>query len=267
MATENIVTGKFYRILKNASSKTWDRISFWTHADDVSLSNGTTLSSDLNTKQTKINATQTDFAQVENSSTSAHAYTKGQMLIYNNQLYRVKAAIAVGNTLSTSTNIEVASVSTLSSMLTANNGNQFYFDVKNGQYGFYPTASKTSSQFVPFGGTSLPARYYGGFQWGQATAYATGTYTLNTDFSYTPFLLGVILLETSSASTLSVTLSSTGSVPSWNQRLVGFKNGVASSLIERNTASSTYDVSNYDVVLLSTANNNYVAFTTTMKLT
>lgn len=154
MATENIVTGKFYRILKNASSKTWDRISFWTHADDVSLSNGTTLSSDLNTKQTKINATQTDFAQVENSSTSAHAYTKGQMLIYNNQLYRVKAAIAVGNTLSTSTNIEVASVSTLSSMLTANNGNQFYFDVKNGQYGFYPTASKTSSQFVPFGGTA-----------------------------------------------------------------------------------------------------------------
>lgn len=154
MATENIVTGKFYRILKNASSKTWDRISFWTHADDVSLSNGTTLSSDLSTKQTKINATQTDFAQVESSSTSAHAYTKGQMLIYNNQLYRVKAAIAVGNTLSTSTNIEVASVSTLSSMLTANNGNQFYFDVKNGQYGFYPTASKTSSQFVPFGGTS-----------------------------------------------------------------------------------------------------------------
>ena len=152
MSTENIVTGKFYRILKDKTNHIWDRISYWTHADDVELSNGTSLSTDLTAKQTKIDATQSDFAQVETSPTT-HAYVKGQMLLYNNQLYRVKAAIASGATLTVGTNIEVVSVSTLSSMLTATNGNQFYFDVKDGTPGFYPSASKTASQFVPFGGT------------------------------------------------------------------------------------------------------------------
>lgn len=154
MSTENKVTGQFYRILKDSTNKIWDRISYWTHSDDVELANGTTLTTDLTNKETKISKTQTDFAQVE-TSPSTHAYTKGQMLIYNNQLYRVKAAIAIGNTLTIGTNIEAVSVSTLSTMLTATDGKGFYFDVKDGQYGFYPTASKTSSQFVPFGGTKI----------------------------------------------------------------------------------------------------------------
>ena len=153
MSTENIVKGKYYRILKDKTNKIWDRISYWTHADDVELSSGATLSSDLTAKQTKITATQSDFGQVETSPTT-HAYTKGQMLIYNNQLYRVKAAIAVGATLTVGTNIEAISVSTLSSMLTAANGNQFYFDYKDSKPGFYPSASKTASEFVPFGGTT-----------------------------------------------------------------------------------------------------------------
>lgn len=153
MATENIVTGKFYRILKDKTNDIWDRISFWTHADDVELSNGTSLSTDLTTKNTKITAAQNDFATVESSSVSAHAYVKGNMLVYNNQLYRAKTAIAVGATLTVGTNIEAVSVGTLSNMLTASNGNQFYFDVKDSKPGFYPNASKTASQFVPFGGT------------------------------------------------------------------------------------------------------------------
>ena len=161
MSTENIVKNKYYRILKDKTNSIWDRISFWTHADDVELTGGTTLSSDLTAKQTKIDATQSDFAQVE-TSPSTHAYTKGQMLIYNNQLYRVKAAIAVGNTLTVGTNIEVVSVSTLSSMLTATSGNQFYFDYKDNKPGFYPTASKTASQFVPFGGTTPEFISFGG---------------------------------------------------------------------------------------------------------
>lgn len=152
MSTENIVKNRYYRILKDKTNAIWDRISFWTHADDVELTGGATLSSDLTAKQTKIDATQSDFAQVETSPTT-HAYIRGQMLIYNNQLYRVKANIAVGATLTVETNIEAVSVSTLSSMLTATNGNGFYFDVKDGTPGFYPTASKTASEFVPFGGT------------------------------------------------------------------------------------------------------------------
>lgn len=154
MSTENIVKNKYYRILKDKTNAIWDRISFWTHADDVELTNGTTLSYDLSDKDAKITGTQSDFAQVETSPTT-HAYVKGQMLIYNNQTYRVIAAIAVGNTLTVGTNIEPISVSTLSSMLTASDGKQFYLDVKDGSYGFYPSASKTPSEFVPFGGTEL----------------------------------------------------------------------------------------------------------------
>ena len=151
MVTENIVHKK-YRILKDEISDIWDRISFWRAAEDVELSNGTDLETDLATKQTKINANMTNLAQVESSSTSAHAYTKGQLLVYNNQLYRVIAAIAVGNTLTVGTNIQVVSISILSSMLVATNGNQFYFDYKDGKPGFYPNASKTASQFVQIGG-------------------------------------------------------------------------------------------------------------------
>ena len=148
MVTENIVHKK-YRILKDEISDIWDRISFWRAASDIELSSGTDLETDLTNKQTKINANQTNLAQIETSSTSAHAYTKGQLLIYNNQLYRVIAAIAVGNTLTVGTNIQVVSISNLSSMLTATTGAQFYFDYKDGSPGFYPNASKTASEFVP----------------------------------------------------------------------------------------------------------------------
>ena len=148
MVTENIVHRK-YRILIDDISDIWDRISFWRSASDIELSSGTDLETDLTNKQTKITANQTNLAQIENSSTSAHAYTKGQLLVYNNQLYKVIAAIAVGNTLTVGTNIQTMSISNLSSMLTASTGIQFYFDYKDGKPGFYPNANKTASEFVP----------------------------------------------------------------------------------------------------------------------
>ena len=43
MATENIVTGKKYRILKDATNKIWDVISFWTKASDVYNNNNQNL--------------------------------------------------------------------------------------------------------------------------------------------------------------------------------------------------------------------------------
>ena len=148
MVTENIVHKK-YRILKDEISDIWDRISFWRAGTDVYLSNGTGLETDLTNKQTKIDKNFTNLAQVETSNKSAHAYTKGQLLVYNNKLYRVIAAISVNNTLTVGTNIQAITISNLSSMLTATNGNQFYFDYKDGKPGFYPNASKTASQFVP----------------------------------------------------------------------------------------------------------------------
>lgn len=47
-----------------------------------------------------------DFALVEASTTSAHAYSVGDLLVLNNYLYRVTADISIGNTLTVGTNIE-----------------------------------------------------------------------------------------------------------------------------------------------------------------
>lgn len=145
--TENIVHKK-YRVLVDEINDIWDRISWWRSAEDISLTNGVDLETDLADKQTRIDSNQSNLAQIESSSTSTHAYIKGQLLVYNNQLYRVIAAIAVGNTLTVGTNIQAISISTLSSMLTATNGNQFYFDYKDGNPGFYPNANKTASEFI-----------------------------------------------------------------------------------------------------------------------
>lgn len=162
MSTENIVKNQYYRILKNATQHIWNRISYWTHADDVELENGTILSSDLAAKDEKISDLLTDFAPVERSATASQAYMKGQCLIYDNQFYRAIAAIARGNALVVGTNIQVMSASEISTMLTANNGSEFYFDVKDGKYGFYPNASKTSSEFIQFGSTEVYYYYYPG---------------------------------------------------------------------------------------------------------
>ena len=47
-----------------------------------------------------------DFAMVEESATSAHAYNVGNLLVLNNYLYRVTEDISIGNTLAVDTNIE-----------------------------------------------------------------------------------------------------------------------------------------------------------------
>lgn len=146
MVTENIVHKK-YRILIDDISDIWDRISFWRAAEDIELADGNDLETDLTDKQTKITANQRNLAQVE-STTVAHVYVKGQLLIYRNQLYRVLLPLAIGDTLVVGTNIEAVSVSTLSSMLTASDGSQFYFDYLDGKPGFYPNANKTASEFI-----------------------------------------------------------------------------------------------------------------------
>ena len=145
--TENIVHRK-YKILVDALNDIWDRVSFWHAGEDIELSNGTNLETDLANKNAKLNSICTNFAPIETSpATSQHA--RGEMLIYNNSLYRVKAAIATGDTLTVGENIEARTVSTVSEHLVATNGVQFYFDVKDGKYGFYPNASKTASEFIP----------------------------------------------------------------------------------------------------------------------
>lgn len=52
MASEVIETGHKYRILKDVANNIWNRISFWTSAADVELSNGKNLETYLNMLET-----------------------------------------------------------------------------------------------------------------------------------------------------------------------------------------------------------------------
>ena len=95
-------------------------------------------------------------ATVETGSTASQAYTKGAYLFFNNRLCKASTAIASGATLAVGTNLTQTSLGAeLTSHLRSSDGKEFYFDVKDGSYGYYPSASKTASEFVPFGGTSV----------------------------------------------------------------------------------------------------------------
>ena len=94
-------------------------------------------------------------ATVETGSTASQAYTKGSYLFFNNRLCKAASAIASGATLTIGGNLTQTSLGAeITSHLRSSDGKEFYFDVKDGTYGYYPSASKTASEFVPFGGTS-----------------------------------------------------------------------------------------------------------------
>ena len=93
-------------------------------------------------------------ATVETGSTASQAYTKGSYLFFNNRLCKATSAIASGATLAVGTNLSQTSIGQeLTSHLRSSDGKEFYFDLKDGKYGYYPSASKVASEFVPFGGT------------------------------------------------------------------------------------------------------------------
>lgn len=95
-------------------------------------------------------------ATVETGSTASQAYTKGSYLFFNNRLCKAASAIASGATLTIGGNLTQTSLGAeITSHLRSSDGKEFYFDVKNGKYGYYPSASKTASEFVPFGGSPV----------------------------------------------------------------------------------------------------------------
>ena len=94
-------------------------------------------------------------ATVETGTTASQSYTKGSYIFFNNRLCKTTTAITSGATLSIGTNLSQTSLGAeLTSHLRSSDGKEFYFDVKDGDYGYYPSASKVASEFVPFGGTS-----------------------------------------------------------------------------------------------------------------
>jgi hypothetical protein len=109
-------------------------------------------------------------ATVETGSTASQAYTKGALLFFNNRLCKATKAISSGATLAVGTNLSQTSLGAeLTSHLRSSDGKEFYFDVKDGTYGYYPSASKVSSEFVPFGGTPIFLAVSGYFNAGSFT--------------------------------------------------------------------------------------------------
>ena len=147
--TENIVHKK-YRILTDAINDIYDRISMWRKSEDIELTDGSDLDTKLSGMNTLISSNISNLATVESTTTASQPYIKGNMLVLNDQLYKVIAAIAQGASIVTSgaaANVEAISVGTLSNMLAANDGSFFYFDHVGGKYGFYTDSAKTN--FIP----------------------------------------------------------------------------------------------------------------------
>lgn len=101
---------KIYRILTNATSKAWDKIAFWTTAKSVDASDGKNL-------QTKIGAINGITSDINGEATDVAASIK--------------------------------CVNQLNKNLIAN-GKNFYFDYKNGKYGYNTSSSRGADTFVPF---------------------------------------------------------------------------------------------------------------------
>lgn len=121
--------------------------------------------------------------QIEFGTTASQAYAKGAYVVFNNRLCKASTAIASGDTLAIGTNLVQCSIgSELNSHLQAPNGSEFYFDYKDNKPGFYPSASKVASEFVPFGGsvqldTLSPVGHFAGGN----SASITATHQATTD--------------------------------------------------------------------------------------
>ena len=110
----------------------------------------------------KLLVTPHSMANIEDSDTASQIYTVGNMLVFNNRLCKVTAAIAQGDTLEVGTNIAYKGINDIGQQLCASDGKEFYFDVKDGEYGYYPSASKVLAEFVPFGGTGAAIKIVSG---------------------------------------------------------------------------------------------------------
>ena len=93
-------------------------------------------------------------AGVEASDTAANAYTIGQYLIYNGILYRAIQAISVGNSLVEGVNIISCKIADEVSDHLVVNGNGFYFDYHDGEYGYNTSPLRGADTFSPFKGSA-----------------------------------------------------------------------------------------------------------------
>ena len=74
MSTINTVTGKKYRILKDAVNKVWDTISFWTASTDVSFEDGMTAEQKIGDVKGLVSTPQTIPGYIMDASMIAPIY-------------------------------------------------------------------------------------------------------------------------------------------------------------------------------------------------
>lgn len=182
--TENIVTGKKYRILTDAANDIWDRISFWSKASDVQYDDNTTAEANKAVAILKRNAsytvgtvayepsapswvllkcTQAGTTSAVIPSTYSTISAVGTVITDGTARFTVYDVRPSGTLSNSEYQVPAMSlVSGLDSELTAN-GNKFYFDYQNSKYGYNTSASREAASFVPFGGTDSLAKavWYG----------------------------------------------------------------------------------------------------------
>ena len=172
--TENIVTGKKYRILTDAANDIWDRISFWSKASDVQYDDNTTAEANKAVAILKRNASYTVGAVAYEPSAPSWVLLKctkagttaavipstystissvGTVITDGTARFTVYVVRPSATLSSSAFQVPAMSlVNRLNSELTAN-GNKFYFDYQNDKYGYNTSASRAAASFVPFGGT------------------------------------------------------------------------------------------------------------------
>lgn len=173
--TENIVTGKKYRILTDAANDIWDRISFWSKASDVQYDDNTTAEANKAVAILKRNASYTVGAVAYEPSAPSWVLLKctqagttaavipstystissvGTVITDGTARFTVYDVRPSGTLSNSAYQVPAMSlVNSLSSELTAN-GNKFYFDYQNSKYGYNTSASRAAATFVPFGGST-----------------------------------------------------------------------------------------------------------------
>lgn len=92
MSTENIVSGKKYRILTDAINKVYDRISFWCKASDVEFNSGSNAQTTLGSI-TGIS----DSLTSTSSNVAASAYAVKQL---NDKITKLNSNLIKGNVVS-----------------------------------------------------------------------------------------------------------------------------------------------------------------------
>lgn len=174
---ENLVSGKKYRILTNAASDIWDRISFWTRASDVYYNDNTSAEANkpINVLKRSTRYSVNDVAYAPNApswvmlvcstagttssslpSTYGSSSVPGAVITDGTAKFTVYDVRPNQNLNTSAYQMPTMSiVNHLNYLLTAPNNQHFYFDYKNNQYGFNTSANRDGT-FIPFSSGNKP---------------------------------------------------------------------------------------------------------------